>query len=137
MPTIIVDANIMVGALMGRSLPLIVGLAERMPVVTPLPQLAETRKTLRHLNYPNLDQRLRDLLAIIAPIPPALYAHLEAKARERLNERGQPDWPLLAAALALNAHIWSRRADLLGTGVPLWFTRNIKYVESESSDGVR
>jgi predicted nucleic acid-binding protein len=131
MPTIIVDANIMVGALRGRSLPLLAALAERMPVVTPVPQLAETQKTLNRLGHGDTAARMRNLLNIVAPLPLGLYAHMEAKARERLQPRGQPDWPLLAAALALGGHIWSRDGDLFGTGVPLWFTRNIPFVEAD------
>ncbi len=133
MPTVVVDANIMIGALRGRSLPLIVNLAERMAVVAPLQQFAETRKTLRRLKHPDTEQSMRDIMGIVAPLPTELYTHMEARARERLYERGQSDWPLLAAALALDAHIWSRDPDLFGTGVPLWFTRNIKYCDGETA----
>ena len=124
---IVVDANIMVSALMGRSLPLIAALAERAAVVTPAPQLAETRRILMRRELPAIDQRMADIMEIVEALPIFAYVHYEEQARERLHERGQSDWPVLASALALKAEIWSRDADLMGTGAAIWFTRNIQF----------
>ena len=46
----------------------------------------------------------------------------ERVARSQLHERGQPDWPTLAAAMELDAAIWSDDRDLFGVGVPVWST---------------
>lgn len=53
------------------------------------------------------------------------YAHLEQHARRRLRQGGEKDWPALAAALALDAQIWSDDTDFFGVGVPVWSTPNV------------
>lgn len=131
MPTVIVDANVMISAIRGRSLPLLAGLSERVPVVAPLPQFAETRHVLARQGHGDADRRTREMQEIVAPLPITAYAHMEDKARERLHPRGQSDWPLLAAAMALGGHIWSRDKDLQGAGVPIWFARNVRFIEDE------
>ena len=45
------------------------------------------------------------LLKIVQPLEPVLFDDLEPRARERLGKRGQPDWPVLAAAMALGGAI--------------------------------
>lgn len=47
---------------------------------------------------------------------------IEQTARGRLHPRGQPDWPTLAAAIELDAAIWSDDRDFFGVGVPVWST---------------
>lgn len=131
-PAIVIDANIMVGALLGRTLPLIAELAQRVPVVTPPAQLAETRRALVRLGKQDVDRAMRALMEIVEPLNATIFAPFESRARERLHERSQPDWPVLAAAMALGAGIWSRDPDLFGTGVPMWFTRNIRFAGVEA-----
>ena len=60
-------------------------------------------------------------------LDPSHYEEREARARERLTEAGQTDWPLLAASLALDAPIWSNDKHLWGTGVAVWRTRTMRY----------
>lgn len=36
-----------------------------------------------------------------------------------------PDWPVLAAALTLNAPVWTEDSDFFGLGVPTWTTANV------------
>lgn len=131
MPTVIVDSNVMISAIRGRSLPLLAGLSERVAVFAPLPQFVEMRHVLERQGHEDADRRTREMQEIVAPLPITVYAHMEEKARERLHPRGQSDWPLLAAALALDGHIWSRDKDLQGTGVPIWFTRNVRFIEAD------
>ena len=77
------------------------------------------------------EERLQALLAIVEPLEPVSFEAFEQKARERLEDHGQPDWPVLAAAMALDAHIWSHDKDFLGVGVPVWSNRNVKHVEAD------
>lgn len=130
---IVIDANIMASALMGTSLPLLVETASRVPVVAPIAQFAETRRVLERREQPEVDQRMAELAAIVEPLEADAFDHCEQRARERLHARGQSDWPVLAAALALEADIWSRDPDFFGTGVAIWSTRNVKFVSSKET----
>lgn len=58
------------------------------------------------------------------------YDYLEPVAAERLREGGQSDWPVLAAAMAVESDIWSDDVDFFGTGVPVWATPNVRFVEA-------
>lgn len=132
MRSLIVDANIIVGAAMGRSLPLIVEMSSRALLMVPVPQLIETRSVVFRKAGDGAARRLDDMVEIVQPIDIAVFAHLEHEARDRLDTGGQSDWPVLAAALSLNADIWSRDIDLFGTGVAVWSTRNISHFPAAS-----
>jgi predicted nucleic acid-binding protein len=47
-------------------------------------------------------------------------------ARDRLRQRDESDWPVLATALGLGAAIWSEDQDFFGTGVAVWTTRHVE-----------
>ena len=133
MTVLVVDANVMVSALIGRSLPLLADQAARGTILAaPLPQLAETRKVLRRYGTVDVDERMETLLDIVQPLEPVVFGMFEAQARERLEPHGQPDWPVLAAAMALGADIWSHDKDFLGVGVPVWSNRNVRHVAPAS-----
>jgi len=53
------------------------------------------------------------------------YAHLRDAAERRLDVGGRNDWPALAAAMTLDAGIWSEDTDFFGVGVPVWSSRNV------------
>jgi predicted nucleic acid-binding protein len=55
-----------------------------------------------------------------------VYGEFEALARERLGQRDPEDWPILAAALALNCPIWTEDADFFGCGVATWTSRLVE-----------
>jgi len=128
---LVVDANIMISAMLGQTLPLLEEQAERgIILAAPEAQFTETRKILDRLGVEAIEERMADLMDIIEPIDPALFAHFEDRACERLEPRGRPDWPVLAAAMALEADIWSHDRDFFGVGVPVWSSRNIRHAES-------
>jgi predicted nucleic acid-binding protein len=52
------------------------------------------------------------------------YTHLEAEARDRIP-RDPDDWPTVAAALALQAAIWTQDCDFIGCGCPTWTTETL------------
>lgn len=62
--------------------------------------------------------------ANIVVVDAAVLAPLEQEARARVP-RDPDDWPLVAAALALAAGIWTADNDLLGSGVPTWTTTSL------------
>jgi predicted nucleic acid-binding protein len=132
MPALIVDANVVISALLGRSLPLMVATTSRgIELLVPVTQWIEIRSVLAHLR-PDRAGALMELVEDIVDILPIeAFVAYEDRARDRLEEGGQSDWPVLAAAMALEIGIWSKDSDFLGVGVPIWATRNIKHYEGE------
>jgi predicted nucleic acid-binding protein len=55
----------------------------------------------------------------------AIYSALEDEARAR-SLRNPADWPVVAAALALSAAIWTNDNDFLGTGIGTWTTETLR-----------
>jgi len=65
-----------------------------------------------------------------------LYAIFEGEARRRLRGRDEDDWPVLAAALALDCPIWSEDTDFFGTGVAIWTTNRAEiFLEAQVRSG--
>jgi predicted nucleic acid-binding protein len=64
------------------------------------------------------------LNATIVRVPVASYARFEDEARARIP-RDPNDWPTVAAALALDAGIWTNDGDFLGCGLPTWTTETL------------
>ena len=131
---LIIDANILVSALLGKSFPLLLALYEAgVRLFAPVQQLAETRATLTRVSEVTdawADAQMERLLVLLLPLHPALVAPEEERARPRLGPRGQSDWPVLAAALALDAGIWSNDRDFFGVGVPVWSTHTIRHISA-------
>lgn len=129
-PRLVLDANIMVSALLGKSFPFLLDLFEKgVLLLAPVQQLAETRKTLGDrpgLTESWIDAQMERLVALVMPLHPALLDKHEAKARSRLGRRGQPDWPVLAASYEANAAVWSHDKDFFGSGAPVWSTRILR-----------
>ena len=63
--------------------------------------------------------------ANIVVLDEAVYSAIEDEARARAV-RDPSDWPVVAAALALSAGIWTNDNDFLGTGVATWTTDTLQ-----------
>lgn len=126
---LILDANVLVSAVVGRSDALIGATADRgVGLLVTEAQLGEARRVLvGKLGRPRLavEAALVQLGAFVRTLEPEIYESSEAAARTRLHERAQPDWPTLAAAIALGADVWSNDRDFFGVGVAVWSTRNV------------
>ena len=81
-----------------------------------------------------LERSVRDALATaclvavetnVVVIDEAIYAAAEDEARAR-SLRDHNDWPVVATALVLSAHIWTNDIDFLGTGVATWTTDSLR-----------
>jgi predicted nucleic acid-binding protein len=66
------------------------------------------------------------LRTVIEPVTSELYAIFESEGRERLQDRDENDWPVLATALALSCAIWTEDPDFFGTGAAVWTTNRIE-----------
>jgi predicted nucleic acid-binding protein len=69
---------------------------------------------------------LEQLKTLVRVVDADEYAALAATARRRLAGRDIDDWPVLAAALALNCPIWTEDADFFGAGVATWTTDRVE-----------
>ena len=131
---IVLDANIVVSYVLGRgtSIALHDALRRGLRLVVPLAQVSEAYRALvDKLGIPSLeaDGFVEAMTRMVEVLGPETYRGEEARARERLHSRAQPDWPVLAAALAYEGGIWSHDRDFFGVGVPVWSTRNIAFAE--------
>lgn len=63
--------------------------------------------------------------ANVVVLDQAIYSAIEEEARAR-SMRDPSDWPVVAAALALSADIWTNDNDFLGTGVATWTTETLQ-----------
>jgi len=65
----------------------------------------------------------------VVRVPLSSYREFEEEARDRIP-RDPNDWPTVAAAMALDAGIWTNDGDFLGCGLPTWTTETlIAYLE--------
>lgn len=126
-PRLVLDANIMISALLGTSFPFLLALYEAgVDLMAPVQQIAETRHKLSQrpaLSATWIDEQMVSLATVVRPLHPALLEEHAVKARSRLGPRGEPDWPVLAATYAAGAAAWSHDKDLFGSGAAVWSTR--------------
>lgn len=124
----VVDANILLSAILGSSTRL-KSVADRgIELIVADAQLFEAVKVLtRKIGFEMeaAKRAVEDLVGLMIVLEGESLGFAEDEARERLAKHGQPDWPVLAAAMALDGHIWTRDRDFFGVGVPVWSTRNI------------
>jgi predicted nucleic acid-binding protein len=126
----IVDANILLSAALGSSVRLENAVDRGLELMIPDAQLFEAVKVLtKKFGFETDEARtvvdcLADQMTVLSS---ETLISSEEEARARLEPRGQSDWPVLAAAMLLDGHIWSKDRDFFGVGVPVWTTRNIKY----------
>lgn len=96
----------------------------------PSPQFAEVYSVLTKkigIAAERAASLINDLGADLRRLDPDEFVAFEATARARLHARAQPDWPVLAAALAYDGAIWSNDRDFFGVGVPVWSSRNVRF----------
>lgn len=77
-------------------------------------------------SYLDAEASLGYLRGLVESVDLESYGAFEAEARQRLRGRDEDDWPVLAAALALNCPIWTEDTDFFGTGNAVWTTNRIE-----------
>lgn len=129
---IVLDANIMIRAVLGQRVRnLLIQYSGAVRFLTPAYAINEVDENLpmilkrRNILY----GQAVDLIAvrnqldlIIERLPEDAFLSFKEGALARLKRRDPDDWPILAAALALNCPIWTEDADFFGTGVATWTT---------------
>lgn len=131
---IVIDANILVRAVLGRRVRAILEIYAARGVRFFAPQVAfdDAEKYLpallakRGKSAAELAASLEYLRQIIEPIENDFFGAFESEARARLRGRDEDDWPVLAAALGLRCPIWTEDEDFFGSGVAVWTTSRIE-----------
>lgn len=124
---IVVDANILVRAVLGKRVREIVAqFATNVQFFTPdccfddaskyLPALFEKR----HLPIETCLENLADLAALIQVVDAKQYRGYEQEAKARIAVRDIDDWSIVALALVLDCPIWTEDVDFFGAGVATW-----------------
>jgi predicted nucleic acid-binding protein len=128
----IVDANVLVSAVLGSAVRLREAKARGLQLLVPEAQLSETVRVLVRILGADLEAARAAVDAVagrLTVLNMESLALFETQASARLEVRGKPDWPVLAAALMLDAHIWTNDRDLFGVGSPVWSTYNIQFAQ--------
>jgi len=131
---IVLDANILVSAILGSHTQDVMERARERGIrlAATERQFAEARRVLTgklRMAAERAEGLLDGVLQSVELLAEPSFAAFEGAARERLHARGQSDWPLVAAAMAFGAGIWSTDRDLFGVGLPVWSTRNMAFAE--------
>lgn len=138
---IVLDANILIRAVLGRRVRQLVETYAAQGVRFFAPDIAfeDAEKYLplllkkRGKSDAGVSASLEYLRKIIEPVASELYAVFENEARQRLRGRDESDWPVLATALGLACGVWTEDADFFGTGVPVWTTNRVEIFLKEQA----
>jgi predicted nucleic acid-binding protein len=135
---LVLDANILIRAVLGHKVrDLIMDYAGHTDFFAPYACFEDARKYLPDLLFrrsiavePALEV-LQIIERLVQPVECEWLEAFEPQARLRLKQRDEQDWPILAAALALNCPIWTEDADFFGVGVATWTTSNVQHYLSD------
>lgn len=129
---LVLDATILIRAVLGRRVRHILEVhSEGISFFVPESTYAEAEEHLAALvvqrgGDPSKAVRLlRSMAALGTVVNRDLYGDFEAEARKRLAARDPNDWPILAAALALDCPTWTEDTDFFGCGVATWTSASI------------
>jgi predicted nucleic acid-binding protein len=130
---LVVDANILVRAVLGRRVrTILAAYGDRVDFFAPEVAFREARahlpKVLAKRGIPTapVDTVLDALGKVVRVVERETYSAFEPVARRRLRQRAPEDWPVLATALALRCPIWTEDADFFGAGVATWTTDRVE-----------
>ena len=138
---LVLDANILIRAVLGsRVLALLRTYAGQIEFLTPdtafeearekLPEILERRRVPVAPAMAILDQ----LATVVQAVEAETYQSFEHLARQRIARRDEDDWPVLAAALALDCAIWTEDTDFFGCGVATWTTDRVELYLAKASE---
>jgi len=135
---LVLDANILIRAVLGKRVrTLLERYAATVRFFAPDVAFADAQEHLPLiLSKRGIDAAaglavLEALSAIVACVEADLYEPLELIARRRMRSRDEEDWPILAAALALDCPIWTEDADFFGVGIATWTTDRVELFLAE------
>jgi predicted nucleic acid-binding protein len=142
---IVLDANILIRAILGRRVRDLIETHESRGVRFLAPEIAfaEAERYLpallqrRGMPITDLAPAIGYLRHLVHPVAVEDYAAFEEEARARLRGRDEEDWPVLATALAFHCPIWTEDQDFFGTGVATWITSRVAIYLRQQTPGRR
>ncbi|MGB5596764.1 MAG: PIN domain-containing protein [Crocosphaera sp.] len=132
---IVLDANILIRAVLGiRTFSLLAEQSNKVVFYSPetcyrevafhLPNIAKKRNFTLAQEQEILET-LNTLKQLVIAIEEDVYSTFKQDALDRIYERDEKDWPIVALALAFNCPIWTEDQDFFGIGIATWRTKNI------------
>ncbi len=132
---IVLDANILIRAVLGiRTFSLLAEQRNKVVFYSPetcygeiafhLPKIAKKRNFTLAQEQEILET-LNSLKQMVIAIEEDVYSTFKQDALNRIYERDEKDWPIVALALAFNCSIWTEDQDFFGIGIATWRTKNI------------
>jgi predicted nucleic acid-binding protein len=140
---IVLDANIIIRAVLGRRVRQIIESwsAQGVRFFAPDDAFADAERYLplllakRNQLESEAKSAVEYLRLKIEAVDADTYAQFQDEARQRLSRRDEEDWPVLAAALALSCPVWTEDADFFGTGVAVWTTSRVQiYLKARAAE---
>jgi predicted nucleic acid-binding protein len=129
--TIVLDANVLMRAVLGRRVDrLLQRFAPQVSFMAPELAFAEVQEHLAAVLakrgesaalQPALE-KLASLRRAVQAVNISEYEAMKPAALARIGQRDPDDWQVLACALVLNCPIWTEDTDFFGTGVATWTT---------------
>jgi predicted nucleic acid-binding protein len=139
-PSLVLDTNILVGALLGvRFSTILTKVSRHRAVVASAGTARELRLVIARIS-PRKARQAEILLGAIEVIDTASYAANLDAARMVLRNApasrngSEKDAHILALAWTCDADIWSHDRDFAGTGWPSWSSANLAAALSEEAD---
>ncbi|MBN8734487.1 MAG: nucleotide-binding protein [Acidobacteria bacterium] len=138
---LVLDANILIRAVLGsRVLGLLRKYGGQVEFLAPDVAFQEAREHLpgilqaRQIAAAPAMATLDLLTGLVQAVGAETYASFEAVARVRIGKRDEDDWPVLAAALALDCPIWTEDTDFFGCGVATWTTDRVELYLAQAAE---
>ncbi len=132
--SLVLDANILIRAVLGRrARQLIQQYSPEVALFSPDTAFLEAEEHLARLcterSLPQKETQVvyKGISAIVQELPAPGYSMHEAEARARIEHLDPDDWPVLAAALALDCPVSTEDRHFFGVGVPTWITDRVEF----------
>jgi predicted nucleic acid-binding protein len=145
---LVVDANILIGGVLGKRILEVIEELHEVNLFTPetsfndavehLPKILRGRGQQQGLSEVKINEmiqtaleRLEQLRGVVEMVEKTDYAHMRERAIKRLP-RDPEDWDLVALALMLDAPIWTKDKDFIGSGIATWTTQTVLFYIQEA-----
>lgn len=141
---IVLDANILIRAMLGVKVGgLLTTYAESIDFYAPSIAFEDADAHLpkimskRGIGSAELSLGMDAVRLLVEEIPAEVTDPLRAEALQRIDRRDPDDWPMVAAALALDCPIWTEDRDFFGAGVATWTSELVEiYLGGGRTTGV-
>lgn len=138
---LVLDANILIRAVLGsRVLSLLRHYSPRVEFLAPDTAFQEAMEHLpailaaRGVAVEPAMAMLGLVSGLVQVVDPETYSSCSTNARERIAQRDEDDWPVVAVALTFDCPIWTEDTDFFGCGVATWTTDRVELFLTQASE---